>query len=322
MSVVVVDEGEFGVVVLAAPLDGLGDIAVCRDFSVGGVGVGVLGAVFADGQGARGNGLSRIPGEQPQAGVAGAGEVATGDLEVAAVDVALMEGDVTVGCHLLGGAAAMGVVAAFDDRCLVFTGEANGAVFRVVLHTPDTGGGLDQRLIAICIEGGSEDRFLVLLDGCILIKFIGRVRCTACHAGALFESGGAVADVVVGVAVVDAVDCGAGQFGAGVVHEAVVYRLAVSGGAASERAAECVVGIGTLGHEGGAAMVGHADEQVALRFVALCERHVAGHGERVQQVAAGQITVAELLLDVEHHFLEEAYSTLRFTQTTPAKSIF
>ena len=87
MAVVVVDEGGFGVVVLATPLDGLGDIAICRDFSVGGVAVGgaevavlaedfadvlgeipavgVPGAVFADGQGARGNGLSRVTRRHP-----------------------------------------------------------------------------------------------------------------------------------------------------------------------------------------------------------------------------------------------------------------
>ena len=87
MAVVIVDEGEFGVVVLAAPLDGLGDIAVCCDFSVGGVGVGgaevavlaedfadVLGeipavgvpcAVFADGQRACGDRLSGVTCRHP-----------------------------------------------------------------------------------------------------------------------------------------------------------------------------------------------------------------------------------------------------------------
>ena len=155
-----------------------------------------------------------------------------------------------------------------------------------------------------------------------MIEFIRRVRRTSCHAGALFESGGAVADVVVSVAVGAVVDCGAGKFTAGVVHEAIVHRLAVAGGAAGKRAIERVVGVRALRYKGVAAKVSHPDEQVALCFVALRERHVAGHGERLQQITAGQITVAELLLDVEHHFLEESYSTLRFTQTTPAKSIF
>ena len=53
MSVVVVDEPLFDVVVLAGPLDGLGDIASRCNFAVGGVGVGsayiaVLTVDFAD----------------------------------------------------------------------------------------------------------------------------------------------------------------------------------------------------------------------------------------------------------------------------------
>ena len=45
----------------------------------------------------------------------GAGEVATGDLQVASVDVALMECYTAVAGYLFSGAAAVGVVAAFDD---------------------------------------------------------------------------------------------------------------------------------------------------------------------------------------------------------------
>ena len=53
MSVVVVDEAEFGVVVLAAPLDGLGDVTLCCYLAVGGVGVegadvAMLAVDFAD----------------------------------------------------------------------------------------------------------------------------------------------------------------------------------------------------------------------------------------------------------------------------------
>jgi|GEM_PF-6427837 len=115
--------------------------------------------------------------------------------------------------------------------------------------------------------------------------------CNLCYNEDFADVLGEVPAVAVGAAV----DRGAGKFAAGVVHEAVVHRLPVAGGAASERASVGVVGIGTLGHEGGAAMVGHADEQVALRFVALRKRHVAGHGECLQQVAAGQVAVAKLL---------------------------
>ena len=186
MAIVVVDEAEFSIMVLAAPLNRLCHIPGCVHLTVGGVAVGgadvaggaedfadvlgqipavgVPGAVFADGKRTRGNGLSRVPGEEPQAGVAGAGEVATCELQVTAVEVALVKRDAAIRCHLFGGAASVGVV-----------------------------------------------------------------------------------------------------------------------------------GVGTLCHECGAASVGHTGEQVALRFVALRERHVAGHGERVQQVAAGLVGVAKLL---------------------------
>ena len=71
--------------------------------------------------------------------------------------------------------------------------------------------------------------------------------------------------------------------------------MAGAGGAAGERAAKGIVAVAALGHERVAAMVGHADDQVALRFIALRERHVAGQGERLQQVAARQVTVGKLL---------------------------
>ena len=58
--------------------------------------VSVPCAVFADGKGTRGAGLSWIPCEQPQARMAAAGEVTASNLEIAAVDVALMESDITV----------------------------------------------------------------------------------------------------------------------------------------------------------------------------------------------------------------------------------
>ena len=96
MAVVVVDQAEFGVVELAGPLYGLLYISVCRYLAVGRVGIGraeiasgavhfadVLGevpavgepgAVFLDGQRARGDILRGIPGNEPQAGVSGSGE--------------------------------------------------------------------------------------------------------------------------------------------------------------------------------------------------------------------------------------------------------
>ena len=58
--------------------------------------VGRVGVGGADGKGTRGNGLRGGPCEQPQARMAGAGEVTASNLEIAAVDVALMESDITV----------------------------------------------------------------------------------------------------------------------------------------------------------------------------------------------------------------------------------
>ena len=308
MAVVIVHQTQLSIIVLAAPLDRLPAVTAFRYTTVrrvvvggadvaGGAedfadvfgevpAVGVPGAVFADGKGARGDGLSGVPRDEPERGVGGAGEVTTGDLQVAAVNVALVEGDAAVGGYLLGGAAAHGVIAALDDGGAIGTGEAHGAVLGVVLHAPDAGGGLHRGLVAICIEGGGE----IAHDG-VLIQLIGRVRRHFLTLGGCVS----IADVVVGVAVGAAVDCGAGKFAAGVVHEAVVYRPAVAGGAAGERATERVVAVAALHHFRIAAAVGHADEQVALRFVALRERHVAGHGERVQQVGAGQVAVAKLL---------------------------
>ena len=111
VAVVIVNEAKFGIIVLAAPLDGLGDIAFRRDFAVGGVGVGradvaggavhfadvfgqipavgVPGAVELDGQRTRGDGLGRVPGDEPEGRVRGAGEVDAGNLQVTTVDITL-----------------------------------------------------------------------------------------------------------------------------------------------------------------------------------------------------------------------------------------
>ncbi len=80
--------------------------------------------------------------------------------------------------------------------------------------------------------------------------------------------------------------------------------LAVAGGVAGERANERVVAVGTLSHEGGAAVVSHTDEQVALRFIALRERHVIGLHESLQQISAGQVHVLFTeLMEVNLQFL-------------------
>ena len=55
--------------------------------------------------------MSGIPGDEPKARVCSASEVTTGNLQVAAVDVALMKRYRTVDGHLFGGATTLGVIA-------------------------------------------------------------------------------------------------------------------------------------------------------------------------------------------------------------------
>ena len=212
---------------------------------------GVPSAVFADGKGTSGDALGGIPHEEPLEGAADG--IDGGDLQVAPVDEAQVAGNAAVGCHLFGGAPPHGVVGAFDYGVARVIREAHGAIFGVVLHCPDTGGGFHQRLVAIGIEGGCE-----LTHGCVLIEVAGRIR------GAIFAlcGGGAVADVVVAIAVVDAVDGGACQLRPGVITEAVAARgLTAAGGAAGERATQRIIGVGSLSHESGTtSMISHADE--------------------------------------------------------------
>ena len=112
MAVVVVDEGEFWVVVFAGPLDGLVDAAggdgAVRGVVVGRgdgavrlvefgdvlrevVAVGVPCAVFAEGEGARRYGLGRVPVEEPEGRGVAAREAEGRDLQVATVEVVLVQ---------------------------------------------------------------------------------------------------------------------------------------------------------------------------------------------------------------------------------------
>ena len=234
-------------------------------------------AVFADGQRAGGYSLGGIPDEEPLEGAAYG--IDGGDLQVAPVDEAQVAGDAAVGCHLLGGATPHGVVCAFDYGVARAIREAHGAVFGVVLHSPDASGGFHQCLVAIGIEGGSE-----LTHGGVLVEVVRRI----CGDGFDLSGRGAVADVVVGVAVAVAAKGGGAQLAALVVAEAVAARgLTTAGGAAGKRAPKCVVAVAALGDGGVAAFVAHPREQVALRFIALRQRHVVRHGERLQEIAAG-----------------------------------
>ena len=113
MSIVVVGETELGIVELAAPLEGLCDVSVGGHFTIGGIGVGggevavggeeladvlceipavgVPRAIFLDGKRAGGDGLGRSPEEVPEVGGAFGCQVTGGDLDVASVEVALVQ---------------------------------------------------------------------------------------------------------------------------------------------------------------------------------------------------------------------------------------
>ena len=176
MAVVVVDEGQLGVIELTAPLDGLGSGADGCYRAVGGVGIGggdvaggteyfahVLGevkavcvpcAVLLDGQRTGGYGLRRIPVDEPKPRVVAAGEVNAGNLQITTVQIALVQCYSAVGGYLLEAAAAHAVVCAGNHGAGGFVGEADGAVFCVVDSSPDACLCLDDGLITIRIENG------------------------------------------------------------------------------------------------------------------------------------------------------------------------
>ena len=182
VAVVVVSEAEFGIVVLAGPLDGLGDTASRRTVgalawqAIGGVSVvrtdiagrtvhladvlrqipaiGVPCAVLLERQRAGGGILRGVPGNVPQRGVVTAGKVDAGNLQVSAVDVALMQRYIAIHHNPPDSAAAHGVILAMhggDGIICRYTDEFCGAVFGIAGDSPDTGARLHARLVAVCI---------------------------------------------------------------------------------------------------------------------------------------------------------------------------
>ena len=309
MAVVVVDQTELAVVVFTAPLDGLRDIAVGCHGAVGRVGVGRLdiavraedladvfreipavgvpSAVLADAQRTCGDGLRRVPEDEPLEDAADG--VDGGDLQVAPVDVAQVVRDAAVDRDLARVAAAHVVIGAFHDGCAVFAREGHGAVLGVVDDVPDAGACLDLGLIAVRVAG---------LNRGVLVQVVGVV-------GGGFFRGFlcrlAVADVIVAVAVGVRAEGGRDQFAAVVVREGVVLHAALPGGAAVGRASEGIIAVAALDDEGAAAVVLHAGEQVAVLFIALREREPVRVRQGVQQVRAAQVAVAELPVHAAVH---------------------
>ena len=192
MTVVVVHQAKFRVVVLAAPLDWLGDGTAGGYLAVGGVGVGgadvasspvylphvlgevpavgVPGGILLDGQGAGGYRLGGVPGDEPETGMVGALAVAACDLQVATVEEAVAGGDDAVFRHHLGGAAPHVVVGAGNGEVLSLFAEQHGAVLGIVGHIPDACAGLDAGLVAVVIVGGREDIVRLVFDGGVLVE--------------------------------------------------------------------------------------------------------------------------------------------------------
>ena len=132
-------------------MDGLGDGTRGFYLSVGRVGIGgvdvtggaeylthVLGevkavgipcAVLLDSQRAGGDALRGVPAEQPHTGMMAAGEVNAGNLQVATINIALVQCDIAIKGDALVGAAAHGVVGAFNHYTRVRIAERDRAVF-------------------------------------------------------------------------------------------------------------------------------------------------------------------------------------------------
>jgi hypothetical protein len=295
MAIVVVNEAQFAIVVFAAPLDGLGDVAGGGDLAEGGVGVGgadvaagaedfadvfvlVVGvaipsAVLLNGEGTGGNGLGWIPHDVPKSGMGGAGEIYAGDLQVAAVDVALVQGDVAADGDLFHEAATHIVVAAFNDGLFAFAGEFDRAVVGVVNNGPNAAAGFQQGLVAVGVELRFEGTAAIGGNLGVLVEFVSAV-------GDFFRDFfGRFAVVVVVVGKVIAAEAASGEFVTVVVGEAIVFHRALAGGAAGAETSQSIVSEVALDHVGGAVFVAHAGEEVAFDFVALGQVHAMGHGQ-------------------------------------------
>ena len=158
IAVVVIDQGEFFVVHLAGPLDGLYEAARTGHGPIGGVivsrrdrslcvedlrhilvevhAVAVQGSALHEGQGAGGHRFQRVPQQCPKH-VTVVQHIQGGYLQIASVQVPFVAGDRSVLGHFLHVAASQVVVAALNNRVSIPAGEAHRAVGRVVHHRPD-----------------------------------------------------------------------------------------------------------------------------------------------------------------------------------------
>ena len=155
-------------------------------------------AADLDDQRTGGDGLGGVPCEQPQAGVMTTGEIHASNLQVAAVEITMVECHAAVGCYLLVGAASHGIIGAFHHRAAVSVREAHRAILRIVHSAPDAGLSLDERLVSIGIVLRHEGGDTILRDGGVLVERAGIVQGNIVSFSGLLP----VANVVVGVFVV------------------------------------------------------------------------------------------------------------------------
>ncbi len=286
-------------------MDGLGGAACGSDGAVGGVGIGggdvtggteylahVLGevkavcvpcAVLLDGQRTGCDALRGIPRDEPEGWMVAAREVDAGNLQVASINIALVQCDITIERDALVGAAAHGVIRAVYANHVVIGGhgrEIRRAIFAVVGDGPFTRGCFYPCLITIGIELGDKDTLCILGNAGVLVE---RIRCID---GGVFtlHSKLAVADAIVGIAVRNAIDTGTAQLGAGVMGKNIIHHSTLTSSIAGSRATEGVIAVLALHHEGTTTAISHADEQVAIGLVSLRQRHAVGLGERLQQI--------------------------------------
>ncbi|MFR9534909.1 MAG: hypothetical protein SNG49_08730 [Rikenellaceae bacterium] len=194
-------------------------------------------------------------------------QVKSCDLQVASIEVALVERDAAVDCNLLGNASAHVVVGAFDYSVAIFTGECGRTIRCVVGDVPDACRGFQPRLVAVKVEFWCE-----VADGSVLVTGVGIVCYLVCD----FLRGLAVADVVVIVSVVIAAHRGCGELALGVVAEAVVTYGALSCDSARDRATEFVIAVASEHDAGIASRIVDICDEVAIFLVGV------GRGDAVR----------------------------------------
>ena len=183
MAVVVVNEIEFRVVNFGRPLEGLGDVAGSGDRAEGRVGVrrsdvaggaedfadvfrevvavGEPVAVLLDRERARRGRLRRIPGDEPQSRMRRTRQIKRRNLQIAAINVAVMQRRYSRNRHFLFEATALRVVEEAQPRIL--RAVRHGFVFRAALLSLKVHSFIFRSVYSIarsCITIGSSPDFI------------------------------------------------------------------------------------------------------------------------------------------------------------------